>query len=235
MKNNYIKIGVALGLLLFLFACNKDEHITSDKPTVTFVTPSNNKVFAESDTVFLKIKIEAINEIHDYSIQVMNLTEGTESYIYYGHSDKNIAFADVNFIPNVNMDADMQIIVTTLNHNGEKYISTQNFKVLNTIKNTKPTIEILSPTDMSFNNGDILNVKASVSHVDFLEKAFLILLQNNDTILNLKPNVIGLKNYTFDASYTINITADANFNLMVGVTDTNKISNLKTTNFHVHR
>jgi hypothetical protein len=68
-----------------------------------------------------------------------------------------------------------------------------------------------------------------------LEKAFLILLQNNDTILNLKPNVIGLKNYTFDTSYIINITADANFNLMVGVTDTNEISNLKTTNFHVHR
>jgi hypothetical protein len=210
-------------------------HITSDIPKVTFVTPSINKVFTESDTVFLQIKIEAINEIHDYSVQVMNLTEGTESYLYYGHSDKNVALAEVNFIPNVNMDAEMQIIVTTLNHNGEKYVTTQNFKVLNTIKNTKPTIEILSPTDMSFNNGDILNIKASIRHVDFLEKAFLILLQNNDTILNLKPNVIGLKDYTFDTTYAINITADANFNLMVGVTDTNEISNLKTTNFHVHR
>jgi len=235
MKKNYIKIEVALGLLLFIFACNKDKHITSDIPTVTFVTPSINKVFTESDTVFLQIKIEAINEIHDYSVQVMNITEGTESYMYYGHSDKNIALAEVNFIPNVNMDAEMQIIVTTLNHNGEKYVRTQNFKVLNTIKNTKPTVEILSPTDMSFNNGDILNIKAAIRHVDFLEKAFLILLQNNDTILNLKPNVIGLKNYTFDTSYTINITADANFNLMVGVTDTNEIYNLKTTNFHVHR
>ncbi len=235
MKKNYIKIEIALGLLLFIFACNKDKHITSDIPTVTFVTPSINKVFTESDTVFLQIKIEAINEIHDYSIQVMNLTEGTESYMYYGHSDEKMALADINFIPNVIMDAEMQIIVTTLNHNGEKFITTQNFKVLNTIKNTKPTVEILSPTDMSFNNGDILNVKASIRHIDFLEKAFLILLQNNDTILNLKPNVIGLKNYTFDTSYTINITADANFNLMVGVTDTNEISNLKTTNFHVHR
>lgn len=235
MKKNYIKIEIALGLLLFIFACNKDKHITSDIPTVTFVTPSINKVFTESDTVFLQIKIEAINEIHDYSIQVMNLTEGAESYMYYGHSDEKMALADINFIPNVIMDAEMQIIVTTLNHNGEKFITTQNFKVLNTIKNTKPTVEILSPTDMSFNNGDILNVKASIRHIDFLEKAFLILLQNNDTILNLKPNVIGLKNYTFDTSYTINITADANFNLMVGVTDTNEISNLKTTNFHVHR
>jgi hypothetical protein len=235
MKKNDIKIGAALVLFLLIIACNKDVHITSDIPTVTFVSPSNNKVFTESDTVFLQIKIEAINEIHDYSVQVMNLTEGTESYMYYGHSDKNVALTEVNFIPNVNMDAEMQIIVTTLNHNGEKYFSTQNFKVLNTIKNTKPTIEILSPTDMSFNNGDILNLKASIKHFDVLEKAFLILLQNKDTILNLKPNVIGLKNYTFDTSYIINITADANFNLMVGVTDTNKISNLKTTNFHVHR
>ncbi|MFY7733055.1 MAG: hypothetical protein ACOVSR_06190 [Bacteroidia bacterium] len=235
MKKNYIKIEAALVLFLLIIACNKDVHITSDIPKVTFVTPSINKVFTESDTVFLQIKIEAINEIHDYSIQVMNLTEGTESYMCYGHSDKNVALTEVNFIPNVNMDAEMQIVVTTLNHNGEKYISTQNFKVLNTIKNTKPTIEILSPTDMSFNNGDILNVKASIRHIDFLENVFLILLQNNDTILNLRPNVIGLKNYTFDTSYTINITADANFNLMVGVTDTNEISNLKTTNFHVHR
>lgn len=235
MKKNYIKIGAALVLFLLIIACNKDVHITSDIPTVTFVSPSNNKVFIESDIVVIKIKIEAINEIHDYSVQVMNLTEGTESYMYYGHSDKNMALTEVNFIPNVNIDAEMQIIVTTLNHNGEKFITTQNFKVLNTIKNTKPTIEILSPTDMSFNNGDILNIKASIRHFDVLEKAFLILLQNNDTILNLKPNVIGLKNYTFDTSYFINISADANFNLMVGVTDTNKISNLKTVNFHVHR
>jgi hypothetical protein len=233
VKNYYFQI-ILLFSILITFSCNKDDSISNNSPTVVIRVPQENANLNESDTVFIEVSITSKSQIHDYTIQVLNTTENTEAMMYYGHSDNKTTTNSLYFMPNVNADSKMQLIVKTLNHNGIIYTKSLFFNVANNVLDNKPKIEILSPTAGFANNGETIRFKASITHSQFLKNLIVKLMQDNEIKFLSSQDVIGLKSYLFDSLMTVNVTSASDFTFLVSATDSNDVSETKTFNFHVH-
>ena len=237
MKN--LKTQLLLGSVFFtiiLSSCNKGTALDSSQtapPSVSIYAPSNEQQFNEGDTVWINASINSEEALHDFSLQIFNITENREVYLYNGHSHGQSNNLNIQFIPAVNMDAVMQITITTLDHNGNLNKRKSIFKVKNVNLLPVPIIQITSPNLSSYSKGSLLRLTGAVSHTLGLKNVQITLLSNGMEVLKYTDYLMNQKTYSFDTSYQLNAAANSEFIFIVLATDTMNTTTQKTFNFLV--
>jgi hypothetical protein len=222
-------------LIISIIGCQKDNNIeNTSPPQIDFISPSKGQNFTEDDTIYLRVNIISAVELHDYMLEVKNVTENKAVYTYNGHSDGKTASINEYYIPYVSKDADMQLVLTTLDHNGNKSVQTSEFKIKNTKEELKPEIIIISPSTAECDNNSSLHIQLGVNHTLLLKECHVKLTKNGSAVMDFFPNVAHMKSYLLDTTYQIKVDAYADFLLQVSATDTNNIIAEKSIDFHVH-
>lgn len=220
---------------LLFSSCKKDAAAHDPKePVINVTAPAAQQVFEESDTIWIAVGIRSEDNLHEYSITVKNITENSTAYTYNGHTDEKSADVRTYFLPNIMRDADMELTVTTLDHNGVKSSKSMTFKVLNTIAAAKPVITLTSPDAGMYTNGTHLRISGTIVHLANLRSVRVTLEQNNMTVLDYTPDVTGKMTYTIDTAYQINVNGYAGYSLTVVAGDMNNQVESKSFDFHVH-
>lgn len=218
-----------------VIGCQKDNTIENTAPPqIDFISPSKGQSFTEDDTIYLKVNISSAVELHDYMLELKNVTENKTVYTYNGHSDGKSASINEYYIPYVSKDADMQMVLTTLDHNGNKSVQTSTFKIKNTKEEIKPEIVIISPNSAECDNNSALHIQLGVNHSLPLKELHIKLNKNGIAVMDFFPNVAQLKSFLLDTTYQIKVDAYSDFELQVTATDTSNIKSEKAFDFHVH-
>ncbi len=232
MTKFYIQL-LFLSLMLTQIACNKDEATTESQVKVTFTNPTNAAIYKESDTLWVTVQLSSDEGLHDFIVQLKNLTETTTAYTYNGHSHENNATVTFYYLPNINADAQMELSVLTLDHNGVQKKDAIVFTILNNVLARKPMINILSPTNFSFVNGDTVKISAAVHHNLDLAKAELVFKANGHPLFTLQPDITGTS-AIFDTAYIIQINSMTDFEITLSATDIHGEYAIVKEGFHVH-
>jgi len=218
---------------LFLNSC-KDEHDKHAKPTIAIQSPAQGVQVNESDTLWIRVNISSEDDIHDYSIEVTKVLDGSSVYKYDGHSHSTSVNTNLYFMPDVAANTDMKLTVKTLDHNGDSYEQSVTFTVVDNVQPSKAEITILSPNSSMATNGLPLSIKGNISHDKNIASARILLTQNEVTVFDYLKTNINTSTYAFDTSYMINATTHSDYVLTISATDVDNISSSKTFNFHVH-
>lgn len=223
---------------ILLNGCKKDDSDThgetSHEPVITFISPVQAYVADEKDTLWIRVGISSADDLHEYKIEVKNLTTQAVAYSYDGHSHDQSVTTALYFLPDVDEDSDMQLTVTTLDHSGNSFSKSITFKINNTVEAVKPNITILSPDQEMYNNGDILSLKGSVSHSKALKEVKTELTRNGDVVFSYLPAIHGTDSVVFDTTYIIEALTHSDFEFKVTATDVDNHTAVKTHAFHVH-
>lgn len=222
-----------LYLMFTLTGCSKDTKTTESQIKVSFTNPANGAVYKESDTLWFTVQLSSIDGLHDFVVQLTNLTESTTAYTHNGHSHENKATVTFYYLPNINADAQMELSVLTLDHNGVQKKDAIVFTILNTVLARKPSIDIVSPTSFSFVNGDSVKIRAVVNHNANIQKAELILTAGGKPLFTLLPKTNGTT-ALFDTTYVIRINVMTDFEMTVSATDVYGENAVVKEGFHVH-
>jgi hypothetical protein len=221
--------------ILIIIGCQKDSTIeNTSPPQVDFISPSKGQSFTEDDTIYLKVNISSSVELHDYMLELKNVTDNKTVYTFNGHSDGKSASINEYYIPYVSKDADMLMVLTTLDHDGNKSVQTSAFKIKNTKEELKPEIVIISPSSAECDNNSALHIQLGVNHSLFLKECHVKLSKNGTAVMNFFPNVAHLKSFLLDTTYQIKVDAYSDFELLVTAIDTSNIRAEKAFDFHVH-
>lgn len=215
-----------------LMACKKD-HTVNIAPEVTFRSPAEGMVLDEHDTVWVRLDITSQEDLHEYVIAVKNLSENKDAFEYNGHSDNRSVSANLYFIPNVGEDADMEMTVTTLDHNNNRSSKSMKFRIKNTVLEARPQITIVTPDQAYYNNHALLHIKGNVAHSLDLSSVHIMLTRNDSTVIDYTPVVTGT-NYAFDTTYQLDVTGHSDFTLTVTAKDVNAQADTRTFSFFVH-
>jgi hypothetical protein len=214
-------------------SCRKDDE-THGQTTVAILSPAAGIALNEQDTVWIKAELSSEDNLHEFSVSVKNLSDGTNAYTYNGHSHDKQASVNVYYLPSVDADSDMELTVTAMDHNGNKVSKTVVFRVLNTIAALRPVVTITSPAQEMFDNGAVVSLKGTVQHTINLAEARVTLQQNGVTVLACDLDAAGKPSCSFDTTYRIDITQSATFSLSVVAKDVNGLQGGRTADFHVH-
>lgn len=239
MNLNNIKTLIILLLNFSIFSSCKDNHEHDDETvTVQIVSPAANTTHNEKDTLWIKVNLSTTTELHEYLIEIKNLTTDSVVYKYEGHSHQKSVSTNLWWLPQVSSNSAMQLIVTTLNHNGEKQITTSNFQVINQVENG-PTITLTKPTgDEMPVNGSVIDIVGHIETANTLQTAMIVVTKNGETtpVFSFSIPVNGLKHVQFDTSYTIN-TGGAHhleYAFSVNAEDNKQLKSSKTVILDVH-
>lgn len=237
MKLNNIKTTATFILVatisLFLNSC-KDEHDDHAKPTIAIQSPAQGVQLNESDTLWIRVNISSEDDIHDYSIEVTKVLDGSSVYKYNGHSHNTSVNTNLYFMPDVTANTEMKLTVKTLDHNGDTYEQSVTFTVVDNVQPSKAEITILSPNSSMATNGQPLNIKGNINHDKNIKSARILLTENEVTVFDYIKTNINMSTYAFDTSYLINTTTHSDYVLTISATDINDVQSSKTFNFHVH-
>jgi hypothetical protein len=237
-KNKIKTIAVLVFSAFFvLTGCKKDDHVHDDdhaEPTITFQSPTQGARLNETDTLWLRVNLASEDDLHDYILEVTKIADGVSVYKYDGHSHNKSVTTNLYFMPNVEADTEMKLLVKTLDHNGKATEKSITFTVLNTQQATKPTINIISPNSGMANNGQTLSIKGNITHDKNLKSARIWLTQNNTIVMDYTKNSIATNTFAFDTTHVINATTHSDYVLTISGTDVNDIEASKTVSFHVH-
>ncbi|MFN5418419.1 MAG: hypothetical protein ACK5B9_15275 [Flavobacteriia bacterium] len=83
MKNIVLKVLTFVGIVLFLFSCNKEEVETPVTATISIVEPINNDTIAFNEEVHFEGTVSGSAEMHGYTV---TFTNGTTSSVLYTKS-----------------------------------------------------------------------------------------------------------------------------------------------------
>lgn len=233
MKN---KIPLFLLIAFALVSCKKEEAATAQEhePVVTFLSPLPMQLYNEQDTLWLRLNLTSEDDLHEYLVQVRDVVADKIVYSYEGHSHDKSASVNLYMMPDVSMDTEMELIVTTLDHNSNKSVKSISFKIKDTVKEGKPVITILSPAATMYNNGEQIKISGYVTHYKTLKTVHVQLMQNNEPVLSFQPLWANADSVGFDTSYIIHSPAYSDFELVVTATDEEEHAAVKTYSFHVH-
>ncbi|MES2689770.1 MAG: hypothetical protein V4658_05165 [Bacteroidota bacterium] len=229
-------IGTLFLVIFALASCKKEETAATQEhePTIRFLSPTPSQLLNEDDTLWIRIGITSDDDLHEYLVQVRDITADKIVYTYEGHSHDKSADINVYMMPDVAMDTEMELIVTTLDHNSNKSSKSISFKVINTVKPAKPSITLLSPNAGMYDDGEKLSLKGFVTHTRNLRSVNIQLLQNNIQVFSFRPAINKPDSVGFDTVYTINSPAYSDFELVITAIDVDENSAVKTHLFHVH-
>ena len=232
MTKYYIQL-LFLSFAFTQIACSKDEATAESQIKVTFTNPINGATYKESDTLWVTVQLSSDEGLHDFIVQLNNLTDTTIAYTHNGHSHEKNATVTFYYLPNINADAQMELSVLTLDHNGAQKKDAIVFRILNDVLARKPLINILSPTNFSFANGDSVKINAVVNHNLNLQNAELVLKANGQPLFTLLPKITGTT-AIFDTAYVIHINNMTDFEITISATDVNGEYAVVKEGFHVH-
>lgn len=215
-----------------------DDHDDDHGVTVNIVSPVEGNTYDEKDTLWLKVDFSSTEDIHDYSLTIKNLTKDTVVYFYGGHSHSTSLSTNLWYLPQVDANSNMQLIVENMDHDGNKKQTTRNFIMNNTIENG-PEITITKPTGTeTASNGTVVAIAGLLKSNNTLKSASIVVTKEGETAPKFSYNlpVSGLKEYTMDTAYTINTGGQMHndFVFTFTATDNNNKSSTKTVNLHVH-
>jgi hypothetical protein len=232
MKNIFLLLVIASSFM----ACKEDEaaSIHSHEPSVSFISPQQGASYKESDTLWIKLKITSEDDLHEYLIQVRDIVENKMVYTYEGHSHGKSVDVNLFMIPNVNQNANMELIVTTLDHNSNKSVKRVSFKVLNDVVAEKPEIVLLSPNKSMFDVGDTVAINGYITHTSAIKTAQILVSKNGNNVFEFIPAITQLDSIWFDTFYVIEPTTHSSFDLTIVATDEFENTGVKTHAFHVH-
>lgn len=229
---NFTKIFI-LTLFFIINGCKKDEHSHAE-PSFTFLSPIQGVRLNESDTLWLRVNISSEDDLHDFILEVTKVSDGASVFKYNGHSHNTSVTTNLYFKPNVTADTEMKLSVKTLDHNGKATERSITFTVLNNQQESKPLINIISPSSGMASNGQILNIKGVITHDKNLKTARIWLTQNSATVMDYSKNNIASNTLVFDTTHVINATTHSDYVLTISATDVNNIESSKTISLHVH-
>ncbi|TAE86633.1 MAG: hypothetical protein EAY81_05345 [Bacteroidetes bacterium] len=237
--NKHILQALMITALFTLNGCkdHDDDHKHGDKkPIVTFINPTEGATYNEGDTLWLRVNMKSEEDLHDYSLEVKNLTTGNTAYSYNGHSHNKELTTALSFIPRVNETSAMQFSVINKDHDGNiQQQQMVKFTVTNVSNADGPSINLLSPTSSSqFQNGSVMRIRGDFAHNSTLKEANITLRKDGSTIINYSPLVNGINTYSFDTSHKIQTTGHSDYDLVITVKDQNNNANTRTLSFHVH-
>lgn len=229
-------IGLIFLIATALSSCKKEETVATQahEPNIVFLSPASLQQVNENDTLWIRIGITSEDDLHEYLVQVRDIAADRIVYAYEGHSHNKTADINVYMLPDVAMDTEMELIVTTLDHNSNKSSKSISFKIIDTVKPAKPVITLLSPIGVMYDDGAQLPVKGFVTHTKTLKSVVVKLMQNNVQVFFFQPLLSKPDSVGFDTALTINSPAYSDFELVITATDTDNNSSVKTHAFHVH-
>ncbi|MCU0442486.1 MAG: hypothetical protein MUE96_08815 [Bacteroidia bacterium] len=237
---NYLPLALLAASLTFS-GCDEHDHDDDHnhehkKPTVSFINPTEGATYNEGDTLWLRVNMKSEEDLHDYSLEVKNLTTGATEYTYGGHSHNKELTTALSYVPNVDATSVMQLIVINKDHDGnEQQRKAVNFTI-NNVSNTQiPKINLLSPTANShFHNGSKMRIRGNFEHNSNLKEASIVLKKNGSVVLDYSPVLSSTKTYAFDTTHTINTSGHSDYDLVITVKDHDNNTNSRTMSFHVH-
>lgn len=237
---NYFSLAL-LAVSLTFSGCDDhdhdDDHKHGDKkPTVTFINPTEGATYNEGDTLWLRVNMKSEEDLHDYSLEIKNMTTGKTEYSYGGHSHNKELTTALSYVPNVDATSAMQLIVVNKDHDGnEQQRKAINFTV-NNVSNTQiPKINMISPTaTTNFVNGSRMRIYGNFEHNANLKEASIVLKKDGVTIIDYRPSLGSVKTHAFDTSHTIQTAGHSDYDLTISVKDHDNNANTRTMSFHVH-
>jgi len=216
---------------------NDEPAPAQEKTTVAFLSPTEGGVYNENDTLWIQVNLKSQEDLHDFSFEIKNLTNGTTDFSYSGHTHGNEINSKLPYIPIVNADSDMELWVRNKDHDGvlivEKKVS---FKVKNVSNTIKPVITINSPlSNADFHHNDMMDIKGIFSHNDLLQEVSIEVFRNNTSVMLYKPTLGAVKSHNFDTSHTINAASGhVDYDVVFTAKDFDNNITTRTLNFHIH-
>jgi len=220
-----------------LNGCKHDDHDHSDsKPAIRFISPAEGASYNEGDTLWLRVNMKSEEDLHDYSLEVKNITDGISEYLYNGHSHNKELTTALSFIPRVNANSTMQLVVINKDHDGKVQQQTLTTFTVNNVSNTQiPVINLISPTPTAnFQNGSTMRIQGNFTHNNKLKEANILLKKDGVTVLNYTPIMGSVQLFSFDTLHRIQTTGHADYDLTITVKDMDNNNNSRTMSFHVH-
>ncbi len=216
-----------------------DDHDHDHSVKVNIISPAEGLVHDEKDTLWLRVDFSSSDDIHDYSLTIKNLTKDTVAYFYGGHSHNSSLTTNLWYLPQVDANSNMQLIVKNMDHDGNTKETTRNFVINNTTENG-PEITITKPTGSeTANNGTSVAIAGLLKSNNTLKSASIVVTKDGEMAPKFSYDlpVNGLKEYTIDTAYTINTGGQMHndFVFTFTATDNNNKSSTKTVNLHVHQ
>jgi hypothetical protein len=229
-------------LSLCFFACDKHDHDDHSHGvvTVTKIAPADNQVFAETDTIWLRINLKSSEgDVHNYKIEVKNTRTNAIVYNYQGHSHKNELTTALWFIQSVDSTSLMELNIATYDHDGKIGSQTKsNFTIQNTTNATDASVSLVSPTiNADLKNGSSNPLKINVSHPLGLKNiAYTIKNETNKQILQEKiySNIPNLKSFAIDSLFNINVTDHTDISINLNATDSTNHVTVRSWSFHIN-
>lgn len=151
MKTNSINIALILVLLLSgisLQSCKKegctdetaknydskaktDDGSCEYEPNFTFniTSPEDHKTFMLGDTVHIEAMFETIDEVHGYSVKIINLSNNNEEvYVMEEHAHDSPIHIHAMWVNNVADHSDMRLdIAVQIDHDGTEEVKSVSF------------------------------------------------------------------------------------------------------------
>ncbi len=123
-----------VGSLVLLFvmalsACTKDDDTNISKPTAVVSAPTDGSTYHSGDQLPIEVVFEDADELHEYSVEVLDKNLNTTIFSMSGHSHNKIMTIDTMVTLNVAMHSDFEMTVEVSNHNGEEAKETVEFHV----------------------------------------------------------------------------------------------------------
>lgn len=133
---NYMKKTVslfALSLGVLLHSCDDHDHDHGDAvPTITVISPTQDYVHQESDTLWIRVNFKSEAELENYEIRLLD-SATSQSYFYYsGHSHNKELTTNLWTLPTVDTLSTFKLNIITKDHDGEQNNAKQiTFKINN--------------------------------------------------------------------------------------------------------
>lgn len=224
---------------LVLSSCKDLEEGMADEAVIPetkieLLSPALMQNIREEDTVRIVADISSNVPLHEYLVQVRHVVNDEIIYSYEGHShERSVAVRLYTFF-DVSTDTEMELIVTTLDHNSNKTQSSRAFKVLNTMKAPRPGITLLSPLQVQVNDGDDVLISGWVRHVLPVTNVDITLLRNMEEVLRRQFEPLA-DSFYFELPYRVYSPENSDFELTVTASDSAGNTGTHTQRFHVHR
>ncbi len=117
MKNNTILLFSFL-LLLGFASCEKAKvNEPNDKPTVTINKPLDGDMYISGDTIPLNVVFTDPDELHEYSLEIINATDSSDLMHLHGHVHGTSFELDTFLVANVTVHSTIKLTAIATNHN----------------------------------------------------------------------------------------------------------------------
>lgn len=113
---------ILLTVLAFAFAsCEKEEDHDHSEWTISILSPTGGQVFENGDTIPILGAIEHNHTIHEYAIELTNVSTGEKVFSFsdHVHTANSVDF-DTFWVNNVTDHSDMKLTVSAVDHDDNK-------------------------------------------------------------------------------------------------------------------